>query len=112
MKLNYKLQGNRLEGTTTSPSRSCNSGEGQERAGQGSALGLAIALLSDSNGVIKMNLKVKGNLDQPDFSLGNIFWDVLGNTLGKAITSPSPACVPDGAPRISTSSPSCLAIPP
>ena len=26
MKLNYKLQGNRLEGTTTSPSRSCNSG--------------------------------------------------------------------------------------
>ena len=35
-----------------------------------------------------MNLKVKGNLDQPDFSLGNIFWDVLGSTLGKAITSP------------------------
>lgn len=35
-----------------------------------------------------MNLKVKGNLDQPDFSLGNIFWDVLGNTLRKAITSP------------------------
>ena len=35
-----------------------------------------------------MNLKVKGNLDQPDFSLGNIFWDVLGNTLSKAITSP------------------------
>ena len=43
-----------------------------------------------------MNLKVKGNLDQPDFSLGNIFWDVLGNTLGKAITSPSPAGLPDG----------------
>lgn len=41
-----------------------------------------------------MNLKVKGNLDQPDFSLGNIFWDVLGNTLGKAITSPSPCLRP------------------
>lgn len=60
-----------------------------------------------------MNLKVKGNLDQPDFSLGNIFWDVLGNTLGKAITSPfSLLASLTGAPRISTSSPSCPAIPP
>ena len=108
MKLNYQLQGNRLEGTTTSPSRSCSWGKGQKRTGQDLPLGLAVALLSDANGVIQMNLKVKGNLDQPDFSLGNIFWDVLGNTLRKAVTSPS-RCLPPwrAAARISMSCPSC-----
>ncbi|MFM4843249.1 DUF748 domain-containing protein [Aeromonas caviae] len=89
MKLNYKLQGNRLEGDNDITIKKLQLGEKvKSEQAKDLPLGLAIALLSDSNGVIKMNLKVKGNLDQPDFSLGNIFWDVLGNTLGKAITSP------------------------
>jgi hypothetical protein len=89
MKLNYKLQGNRLEGDNDITIKKLQLGEKvKSEQAKDLPLGLAIALLSDSSGVIKMNLKVKGNLDQPDFSLGNIFWDVLGNTLGKAITSP------------------------
>lgn len=89
MKLNYKLQGNRLEGDNDITIKKLQLGEkiNSEQA-RDLPLGLAIALLSDANGVIQMNLKVKGNLDQPDFSLGNIFWDVLSNTLSKAITSP------------------------
>lgn len=89
MKLNYKLQGNRLEGDNDITIKKLQLGEKiKSEQAKDMPLGLAIALLSDANGVIQMNLKVKGNLDQPDFSLGNIFWDVLGNTLRKAITSP------------------------
>ncbi|MGY3901093.1 DUF748 domain-containing protein [Aeromonas lusitana] len=89
MKLNYKLQGNRLEGDNDITIKKLQLGEKiKSEQAKDLPLGLAIALLSDSSGVIKMNLKVKGDLDQPNFSLGNIFWDVLGNTLTKAITSP------------------------
>ncbi|WP_434476186.1 DUF748 domain-containing protein [Aeromonas veronii] len=89
MKLNYKLQGNRLEGDNDITIKKLQLGEKvKSEQARDLPLGLAIALLSDSNGVIKMNLKVKGDLDQPNFSLGNIFWDVLGNTLTKAISSP------------------------
>jgi len=89
MKLHYKLDGNRLEGDNDITIKKLQLGEKiKSEQAKDLPLGLAIALLSDANGVIKMNLKVKGDLDQPDFSIGNIFWDVLGNTLSKAITSP------------------------
>ncbi len=89
MKLNYQLHGNRLEGDNDITIKKQQLGEKvKSEQAKDLPLGLAVALLSDANGVIQMNLKVKGNLDQPDFSLGNIFWDVLGNTLRKAVTSP------------------------
>lgn len=89
MKLNYKLQGSKLEGDNDITIKKLQLGEKvKSEQAKDLPLGLAVALLSDANGVIQMNLKVKGDLDQPDFSLGNIFWNVLGNTLSKAITSP------------------------
>ncbi|MFM5325274.1 DUF748 domain-containing protein [Aeromonas veronii] len=89
MKLHYTLEGNRLEGDNDITIKKLQLGEKiKSDQAKDLPLGLAIALLSDANGVIQMNLKVKGDLDQPDFSIGNIFWDVLGNTLSKAITSP------------------------
>ncbi|HHQ4781006.1 TPA: DUF748 domain-containing protein [Aeromonas veronii] len=89
MKLHYKLEGNRLEGDNDITIKKLQLGEKiKSDQAKDLPLGLAIALLSDANGVIQMNLKVKGDLDQPDFSIGNIFWDVLGNTLSKTITSP------------------------
>ncbi|QPR56041.1 DUF748 domain-containing protein [Aeromonas allosaccharophila] len=89
MKLHYKLEGNRLEGDNDITIKKLQLGEKiKSEQAKDLPLGLAIALLSDANGVIQMNLKVKGDLEQPDFSIGNIFWDVLGNTLSKAITSP------------------------
>ncbi|MFM5185510.1 DUF748 domain-containing protein [Aeromonas veronii] len=89
MKLHYKLEGNRLEGDNDITIKKLQLGEKiKSDQAKDLPLGLAIALLSDANGVIQMNLKVKGDLDQPDFSIGNIFWNVLGNTLSKAITSP------------------------
>lgn len=89
VKLHYKLEGNRLEGENDITIKKLQLGEKiKSDQARDLPLGLAIALLSDANGVIQMNLKVKGNLDAPDFSIGNIFWDVLGNTLSKAITAP------------------------
>ncbi len=49
---------------------------------------LAVALLKDRNGVIDLDLPVKGTLDDPQFRLGPIIWKVLLNILVKAVTAP------------------------
>jgi len=49
---------------------------------------LALALLKDRNGQIDIDLPVRGNLDDPDFSYGGIIWKALGNLIVKVATSP------------------------
>ena len=44
---------------------------------------LAVALLKDRNGVIDINLPVSGTLDDPQFSLGPIIWQVIGNLIAR-----------------------------
>jgi uncharacterized protein involved in outer membrane biogenesis len=51
-------------------------------------LRLAIALLKDRNGVIRLGLPVTGSLDNPQFSLGPLIGKALLNVLKKAVTSP------------------------
>ncbi|MDO9632149.1 MAG: DUF748 domain-containing protein, partial [Humidesulfovibrio sp.] len=51
-------------------------------------LRLVVALLSDSNGQIDINLPIEGSLDDPQFSLGGIIVKVIMNLLVKAATSP------------------------
>ncbi len=51
-------------------------------------LGLAVALLQDSDGVIDLGLEVSGDLDNPDFSFGSIILNALGNIIKKAVTAP------------------------
>jgi hypothetical protein len=51
-------------------------------------LDLAVALLSDSNGVIDLGLPVSGDLDSPEFSYGALIWKALVNILTKVVTSP------------------------
>lgn len=48
----------------------------------------AVALLKDRNGVIDINLPVSGSIDDPQFSIGGIIWQVIGNLLLKAVTAP------------------------
>ncbi|GJL58939.1 MAG: ATPase [Nitrospirales bacterium] len=49
---------------------------------------LALALLKDRKGQIDIDLPVRGNLDDPDFSYGGMIWNALGNLLTKVATSP------------------------
>ena len=49
---------------------------------------LAVALLKDRNGVIDINLPVSGSINDPQFSVGGVIWQVVGNLLTKALTAP------------------------
>jgi uncharacterized protein involved in outer membrane biogenesis len=49
---------------------------------------LAVALLKDSRGNIEINLPVRGNLDDPEFSLGRIILKAFVNLITKIVTSP------------------------
>lgn len=49
---------------------------------------LAVSLLKNSRGEIDLNLPISGSLNDPQFSIGGILWQVLGNLLSKAVTSP------------------------
>ncbi len=51
-------------------------------------LGLAIALLTDANGVIDLAIPVSGNIDDPKFGLGSVIFSALVNIITKAITAP------------------------
>jgi hypothetical protein len=51
-------------------------------------LKLAVTLLKDSNGNIKIDVPITGSLDDPKFSIGAIVTDALVNVLGKVVTSP------------------------
>ena len=51
-------------------------------------LKLAVALLSDANGVIDLDFVVEGDLNDPEFKFGGIIWKVLKNIIAKTVGSP------------------------
>jgi hypothetical protein len=51
-------------------------------------IALAIAVLEDSDGMIDVNIPIKGNVDSPEFSVGHLFWQALRNVLSSIVTAP------------------------
>ncbi|MEN9420205.1 MAG: hypothetical protein RI988_3826, partial [Pseudomonadota bacterium] len=49
---------------------------------------LAIALLTDRNGVIDLDLPISGSINDPQFSVFGLVLKVLGNLIVKAVTAP------------------------
>ncbi|MGO2135584.1 DUF748 domain-containing protein [Marinobacter sp.] len=49
---------------------------------------LGLALLRDSEGVIEVHLPISGNMDNPEFSIGQVVMGTFVNVLAKAATSP------------------------
>jgi len=49
---------------------------------------LAIALLKDRSGQIKLDIPVSGSIDDPKFRIGPIIWQVIRNLIVKAVTAP------------------------
>jgi hypothetical protein len=48
----------------------------------------AVALLKDKDGVIDLTLPIDGSLDDPEFHIAPLLWQVLSNLLAKAVTAP------------------------
>lgn len=49
---------------------------------------LGVALLKDRHGVIKLDVPVEGNLDDPKFRLGRVILHAIGVVFAKIVTSP------------------------
>lgn len=49
---------------------------------------LAVALLKDRNGQIKLDIPVSGSIDDPQFKVGRIILQIIVNLITKAATSP------------------------
>ena len=51
-------------------------------------LDLAVALLTDSEGKIDVSLPVSGNVNDPQFSYGQVVWQAIANLIGRIVTAP------------------------
>ncbi len=49
---------------------------------------LGLALLTDRDGVIEIDVPVSGSIDDPDFSVGRMVWKAIGNLFTKLVTAP------------------------
>ncbi|WP_456451412.1 DUF748 domain-containing protein, partial [Hydrogenimonas sp.] len=49
---------------------------------------LALALLKDSDGVIDLDIPVDGNVTDPNFKIGKVVWQAIGNMITGIVTAP------------------------
>lgn len=49
---------------------------------------LAVALLRDKNGDVKLDIPIEGDLDDPKYKIGKIVWQVIKNLISKAAAAP------------------------
>jgi len=87
--LNYRVRDSLIEGSNKITLEKIALGE---RVDSPDALDLpfqlAIALLKDPDGTISLDLPVKGNLDDPQFSLAPLIWKAVGNLIGNIVAAP------------------------
>ena len=87
--LQYKLEGDHLVGKNKLFLNQLTLGERVESPSATKLpVSLAIALLKDRKGNIDIDLPVKGNINDPEFSYGKIVINALVNLITKIITSP------------------------
>lgn len=87
--LTYALQNGNVTGANRLVIRDLTLGEKVEHPEAMSLpLDLAVALLKNSDGVIDLDIPVKGSLDDPEFSYGGAVLSVFGNLIVKLVASP------------------------
>jgi hypothetical protein len=87
--LNYTVQEQKLLGENGIVITDFSLGDNIESANAMSLpLDLAIALLTDTNGVIDLDMKVSGDLDDPSFSASGIVVKAFSNLITKLVTAP------------------------
>ena len=87
LNLGYKINQGKLNGQNQIVIKKIELGE-EKAGGSPWPMGLVVALLEDSDGVIDIDLPIEGDVNNPDFKYGKVVWQVIGNLLTKAITSP------------------------
>lgn len=85
--LGYKINDGKLDGKNQVVIKQIELGEEKE-GGSPWPMRLVVALLEDSEGIIDIDLPVQGDVNRPDFKYGKVVWQVIGNLLTKAVTSP------------------------
>lgn len=88
LNLNYDIKDSQLTGENSIIVKNIKLGKEVEIEGGSLPLGFVIALLEDSNGVMDIDMPIRGNVDEPDFKYGALAWKTFGNLILKAVTSP------------------------
>ncbi len=85
--LGYKINDGKLDGKNQVVIKQIEMGE-EKAGGSPWPMRLVVALLEDGEGIIDIDLPVQGDVNSPDFKYGKVVWQVIGNLLTKAVTSP------------------------
>ena len=89
LKVHYGLANNRLDGDNQIVIDQLKLGERIESdKAVDLPIQLALALLTDSNGVIDLAVPVSGDVDNPEFSIGGVIVKAVLNLITKAVTAP------------------------
>jgi len=89
VELDYKIDKSIMQGGNRVVLKRLTLGEEVESEDAISApVGLAIALLKDSEGVIDLDVPVTGDVDEPEFAIGHVVWTAFKNLIVGVATAP------------------------
>ena len=89
LNLNYNITNAKLSSTNNIKLKNLTLGEDvNSTEAMSLPVGLAIALLEDSEGLIELDVPVKGDMENPEFELGGVIWKTLGNVITNIVTAP------------------------
>ncbi|WP_255532400.1 DUF748 domain-containing protein [Polynucleobacter sp. AP-Reno-20A-A9] len=89
LNLNYKAIDGELNGSNQIIIKKVVLGdEVPDFTGKKLPLGLAIALLEDSDDTIDVTVRIAGNVDSPEFSASGLVWQAISNVLTNVATAP------------------------
>ena len=89
LNLHYKLQDNRIKGDNDVVVEQLKLGDKVDSdKALDLPLDLALALLTDLNGVISLDVPVEGDINDPEFALGGVIASAFVNLITKAVTAP------------------------
>jgi hypothetical protein len=89
LNLHYTLKNNQLQGDNALRIEKLKLGEKVESSkALDLPLELALAILTDANGVIDVAVPVKGDVNKPEFEIGSLLAKAFVNLLTKAVTAP------------------------
>jgi len=89
LQVDYKIQNNKINGKNHIVIQHLTFGEKVDSPeATDMPVRLGVALLSDKNGVMDLDIAIEGDLNDPEFSIGSLIWKIIKNLLGKAISAP------------------------